>query len=1127
MKKFLLLIFLSVLTFASYSQNKTLGVGVAVPNPNAALDVDSPTGNQGMLIPRLTSAQITALGLVLGAADKGMMIYNKETDNLIIWNGAAFGISVAATSTNANAAVLGTTTGTGAAGVFQNTNAANTSSALYGVTNGTGNAIAVRGDITNATNTSAAVYGSTVGSGVGLYGISTGTGAAIQGYTTTAPTAIFGRHDGATLGYAGLFSITNTSNAAPSLRATTISTGSAGDFQITNAANTAPAINISHAGTGNAITANRPIQATSFIGDGSLLTNVSGIAFPLTTTQSNVLPLFQVTNTGNGTAGRFVTNAAGSTEALNAEATGSSAHALRAVNSGTSGGAARFNTTNTANTSTSISVTNLGLGVGASIGINNAASTANAFMSNTNGSSGFAGSFETFGTSNPQQTLNVYHAGMGSAAYMNINNATNSNAAIGVETNGTGSVGNFNINNAANTSPAISINHAGTGNAITANRPIQATQFIGDGSLLTNLPPMSFPFTATNTTAPNGSALLKLESNPANSADVVAVAEFSNLNAAALSNVLRVNNAGTGALVLATSSGTGSGGFFNTTNAANALPALRSQTIGTGRAFQATINNASSTANAILGSTNGTGAAVFGENTGTGNGFAGLFQNTNATNTFPAIQASTVGTGPGVRVIQNATSLGKGMDVFMQNTTGTQLGFTVDQQGLGGAANFTINNPASTSAALVGTTTGTGAAIQGTTSTGFTSVYGRRDGATNGNAGLFDITNAANTFPALQTNTVGSGTALIARTTGTGGAGYFQIANATNTLPALASTTDGTGQAASFNITNASSSANGISSITNSTGAAIFSEITGGGYAALDAKVSGTTGQGVIAQIENASNSGRAIMALTNGTGSAGNFQISNATSGSAGVFSTTAGTGAAIQAETSTGFASVYGLRDGATNGHAGLFRTTNSSNNFPPLQVEAAGNSSNALYINHTGSGGNLVVFANSDVPAARIDKTGKGIFNGGTQTGGADIAEMFDVEGARESYEPGDVLVISESTDRTVEKSSTTNSTKVVGVYATKPGVTLTEKGIDENLDQLVPMGVIGVIPTKVCLENGAIKRGDLLVTSSKSGHAMKAVSAKGDGVFPAGVIIGKALENFEHGESGLIKVLVNVK
>jgi hypothetical protein len=92
-----------------------------------------------------------------------------------------------------------------------------------------------------------------------------------------------------------------------------------------------------------------------------------------------------------------------------------------------------------------------------------------------------------------------------------------------------------------------------------------------------------------------------------------------------------------------------------------------------------------------------------------------------------------------------------------------------------------------------------------------------------------------------------------------------------------------------------------------------------------------------------------------------------------------------------------------------------------------------------------------------------------------------------------------------------------------------VLLTEKSIEENIDDLVPMGVIGVIPTKVCLENGPIQRGDLLVTSSKKGHAMKAIPANINGilVYPTGAIIGKALENFNGEGTGLIKVLVNVK
>lgn len=434
-----------------YAQNKTLGVGVTVPNPNAALDVDSPTGNQGLLLPRLTSAQITALGLVLGAADKGMMVYNKDTDNLIIWNGVAFGISVAASSTNANAAVFGTTTGTGPAGIFQNTNAANTSSALYGVTNGSGNALAIRGDITNAANTAAAVYGSTVGSGVGLYGISTGTGAAIQGYTTTGATAIYGQRDGATNGNAGIFSITNAANTSSSLVATTIGAGAAGSFQINNTGNnspvltantngngsaasftitqgtsTVPAVNISHAGTGNAITANRPIQATSFIGNGSALTGLPGLVLPYTGS--------------SGTAG----------------------NTFSITNSSTSGSAGDFSNTGS-NTSPTVNVSNSGNGSGVNI------------QQNTIGSA-----------------LNITSTAGSSSASIAVNNA-GAGASLAITQSNAGS------------SPVITINNTGgAGNAITANRPIQATSFVGDGSALTGVLPSGIIMPFAGTTTPTG-----------------------------------------------------------------------------------------------------------------------------------------------------------------------------------------------------------------------------------------------------------------------------------------------------------------------------------------------------------------------------------------------------------------------------------------------------------------------------------------------------------------------------------------------------------------------------------------------------------------------------------------------
>ncbi len=78
-------------------------------------------------------------------------------------------------------------------------------------------------------------------------------------------------------------------------------------------------------------------------------------------------------------------------------------------------------------------------------------------------------------------------------------------------------------------------------------------------------------------------------------------------------------------------------------------------------------------------------------------------------------------------------------------------------------------------------------------------------------------------------------------------------------------------------------------------------------------------------------------------------------------------------------------------------------------------------------------------------------------------------------------------------------------------------------DDEQDGLVPMGVMGVIPTKVCGEGGPIKRGDLLVTSSTPGHAMKADEDK----IKPGTVIGKSLEDFESGRKGKINVLVNVK
>lgn len=165
-------------------------------------------------------------------------------------------------------------------------------------------------------------------------------------------------------------------------------------------------------------------------------------------------------------------------------------------------------------------------------------------------------------------------------------------------------------------------------------------------------------------------------------------------------------------------------------------------------------------------------------------------------------------------------------------------------------------------------------------------------------------------------------------------------------------------------------------------------------------------------------------------------------------------------------------------------------------------------------------IALFQRTSFTVARIGATGRGYFNDGTQTGGADVAEFFAVEGERAGYEPGDLLVISTESDRTVTLSSEPYSTLVAGVHATKPGVLLTERHVDADHADMVPMGVVGVVPTKVSAENGPIRRGDLLVSSSTPGHAMKGT----DRSRMLGAIVGKALEGFDGPGTGTIRVMV---
>src|SRR5688500_1725852 len=157
------------------AQNRTLGVGVASPNPNAALHVESPTANQGFIMPRLTTAQRTAPGFVsaLSTADVGLMVFDLDLVQVFTWDGSQWD------DTSVNASV----TGTGTAGSFSVNNPANTGAALYATTNGTG-----------SSNSSAAILGETATAFSAITGISTGPGGsnAVSGLSSSSNAFSFG-----------------------------------------------------------------------------------------------------------------------------------------------------------------------------------------------------------------------------------------------------------------------------------------------------------------------------------------------------------------------------------------------------------------------------------------------------------------------------------------------------------------------------------------------------------------------------------------------------------------------------------------------------------------------------------------------------------------------------------------------------------------------------------------------------------------------------------------------------------------------------------------------------------------------------------------------------------------------
>jgi len=173
------------------------------------------------------------------------------------------------------------------------------------------------------------------------------------------------------------------------------------------------------------------------------------------------------------------------------------------------------------------------------------------------------------------------------------------------------------------------------------------------------------------------------------------------------------------------------------------------------------------------------------------------------------------------------------------------------------------------------------------------------------------------------------------------------------------------------------------------------------------------------------------------------------------------------------------------------------------------------------------NYIMHSCSDTSAVfRVERETGNVFSDGPfygmgfLAGSADVAEWVQVWKA---VEPGDVLELDPDNPGHYRKSRGPCSDLVAGVVSTKPGFVLGSFSSTEDSGLSTPdralLALVGIVPVKVTDEGGPVQPGDLLVTSSTPGCAMRWDPESGEHCN----FIGKALEPLESGK-GVIQVLL---
>ena len=191
------------------------------------------------------------------------------------------------------------------------------------------------------------------------------------------------------------------------------------------------------------------------------------------------------------------------------------------------------------------------------------------------------------------------------------------------------------------------------------------------------------------------------------------------------------------------------------------------------------------------------------------------------------------------------------------------------------------------------------------------------------------------------------------------------------------------------------------------------------------------------------------------------------------------------------------------------------------------------NSLFLaDETAAAVRLAIDTNGNVglgtsfPSSKLHVVGSAYVTGNLTVDGNIAAKYQDVAEwvpAREAIPAGNVVILDADHPNHVLTSSRAYDTRVAGVVSATPGLILGEGG-----EGKVMVATTGRVRVKVDATKGAIRIGDLLVTSDKEGVAMKSqpLDLAGTPIHRPGTLIGKALEPLEKG-IGEILVLLSLQ